>query len=176
MSRRSPGRRRLERESQGRGLTLCGLTVCGSLRSRRFARFAMALVLLAGFAAIGLAQSSPGPGAQSYPRSGQWGQMQPDQSYPGQIAGDPAMEAKRLNALNAERQKAMVADTDKLVKLAAELNEEVNGGTPSRLTEEQLRKVAEIEKLARSIREKMATSVRPAPSMMDPPAVMPNMR
>jgi hypothetical protein len=134
----------------------------------------MALVFLAGFAVIGLAQSSPG--TQSYPRSGQWGQMQPDQSYPGQIAGDPAMEAKRLNALNAERQKAMVADTDKLVKLAAELNEEVNGGNPSRLTEEQLRKVAEIEKLARSIREKMATSVRPAPSMMDPPAAMPNMR
>jgi hypothetical protein len=127
-----------------------------------------------GCAGISRAQSPQG--GQGYPR-GQIGQSpmsQADQTYPGQN-GDPAMEAKRLNALNADRQKTMVAETNKLVKLAEELNEEVNGKDLGQLSEDQLRKVAEIEKLARSIREKMSTSVRPAPSMMDQPVLLPNM-
>jgi hypothetical protein len=140
---------------------------------RRLAELAPAVVLLLGFAGIVRAQSQQA--GQGYPHGqGQWGQMQPDPSYPGQ-SGDPAMEAKRLNALNAERQKNMVADANKLVKLAAELNEEVNGRSEGQLTADQLRKVAEIEKLAHSIREKMTTSVKPAPSMMDSPALIPNL-
>jgi hypothetical protein len=144
----------------------------------RLAELTTAAVLLLGFVGIGHAQNQQA--GQGYPHGqGQWGQTQADQSYPGQ-AGDPAMEAKRLNALNAERQKNMVADTDKLVKLAAELNEEVNGKDLGQLTADQLRKVAEIEKLAHSIREKMSTSVRPPPSIMNSPmgspALIPNMR
>lgn len=142
----------------------------------RLVEFAAALMLMAGLAGIGHAQSSPPLGAQGYPR-GQWGQLptQQTETYPGQN-GDPAMEEKRLNALNTERQKAMVADANKLVKLAAELNAEINGKNLGQLTPGQLRKVAEIEKLAHNIREKMSTSVKPAPSMMDSGPLVPNMR
>ena len=73
---------------------------------------------------------------------------------------DAVMQERRWKALNAERQKSMVADTNRLVKLAAELNAEVNGPHPRALSADQLRKVAEIEKLARSIRGKMCTSVK----------------
>ena len=49
---------------------------------------------------------------------------------------------RRLSALNIERQKQMVADTNKLLKLAKELNDEVAVQMPATLTPEQLRKVA----------------------------------
>jgi hypothetical protein len=86
---------------------------------------------------------------------------------------DPMALEKRLKALNAERQKAMVADTNKLVKLAAALNAEINGKHSGELTPDQLRQVAEIEKLAHNIKEKMCTSVRPAPMMQQPPLMSP---
>lgn len=143
-------------------------------RLYRLPELAGALVLLAGFAGTARAQTQQ-VGSTSH---GQWGQLpmqQADQSYPGQNS-DRAMEEKRLNALNAERQKTMVADANKLVKLAAELNADVNGKSEGQLTADQLRKVAEIEKLAHSIREKMSTSVKPAPSMMDSPSLIPNLR
>jgi hypothetical protein len=76
---------------------------------------------------------------------------------------NPVEEEKRLRALNAERQKSMVADAAKLLKLAGELNSDVNGAAPGTLTPEQLRKAAEIEKLAHSVKEKMSTSVRTTP-------------
>jgi hypothetical protein len=75
---------------------------------------------------------------------------------------DPVEEQKRLRALNAERQKSMVSDADKLLKLARELNAEV-GADPSSLTANDLRKAGEIERLARSVKEKMSFSVGSAP-------------
>ncbi len=146
-----------------------GGTSTGRIYLRRFAELATTVALLMGCTEFSRAQNAQG--LPQGPAHG-WGQISTSQnqrSYPGEI-GDPAMEEKRLNALNAERQKAMVADTDKLVKLAAELNQEVNGKSLEQLTDDQLRKVAEIEKLAHSIREKMSTSVKPAP-MMDSPTV-----
>lgn len=85
---------------------------------------------------------------------------------------DPIMEEKRLKAMNALRQKSMLADADKLLKLATELNAEVNGTQAGNLTEEQLRKVAQIEKLARSVREKMCTSVA-SPELSPAPLAIP---
>ena len=38
---------------------------------------------------------------------------------------DPVMMERRMRALNIERQKQMVADANKLLKLARELNDEV---------------------------------------------------
>lgn len=88
------------------------------------------------------------------------------------LVGDPGnleMEAKRLDALNAARQKSLVSDTNKLVKLTAELNAQINSTRPASLTEAQMRMVAEIEKLARNIREKMCTSVKGVPGIGPPP-------
>jgi hypothetical protein len=85
---------------------------------------------------------------------------------------DTAMAERRLRALNAERQKQMVADTNKLLKLARELNDEVAAGDSDSFTADQLRKIAEIEKLAKSVKERMTSGAGEAPYMMQPPMVI----
>lgn len=61
-------------------------------------------------------------------------------------------------ALNADRQKKLVADTIKLLNLATALNAELSSANAASLTPDQLRRVAEMEKLAHSVREKMGTA------------------
>lgn len=80
----------------------------------------------------------------------------------------PANEARRLRALNAMRQKSLVADTNKLLKLAADLNAEVTSEHPDSLTFQQLHKLAEIEKLAHGVKEKMSASVMGTPAFPTP--------
>lgn len=53
-----------------------------------------------------------------------------------------------------EEQKQVARDMDRLLQLAARLNAEVASEHAARLTPEQRREAAEIEKLARSIRSK----------------------
>jgi hypothetical protein len=87
---------------------------------------------------------------------------------------DPAMVERRIRALNIERQKQIVADTDKLLKLARELNEEVAKANTGTLTPDELHKIADIEKLARNVRQRMTEGVGGAPSMLSaPPMVFP---
>lgn len=66
---------------------------------------------------------------------------------------------RELNALNIERQKEIVSDSNKLLRLARELNEEVAANSSSTLTVDQLHQIAQIEKLARGIKQKMADGV-----------------
>ena len=65
-----------------------------------------------------------------------------------------------MRALNAERQKELVADTDRLLKLTAELETEVKKNKSTSLTPDQLRQLARIEKLARSVKDKMSNPVQ----------------
>lgn len=80
---------------------------------------------------------------------------------------DSSQFEKRLSLMNAQRQKDLVADTNKLLALVKELNEEVASSNSGELSPDQLRKVAEIEKLAHSVRDKMSESVRNAPPGLD---------
>lgn len=73
--------------------------------------------------------------------------------------------AKQLRALNEERQRALVSDTARLLTLARELNGEVGAVSPDSLTAAQLRKVNEIEKLARSVKEKMSYAITGGPEI-----------
>lgn len=82
--------------------------------------------------------------------------------------GDPVVTARRMRALNAERQKSMVSDTDRLLKLAQELNSEINNSNPQALTPVELRKIGEIEKLARNVKQKMSISFAGGPSFHQP--------
>jgi hypothetical protein len=86
---------------------------------------------------------------------------------------DPILAEKRLRALNEERQKNIVSDAAKLLKMATELNSEVKSGDPASITLEQLREISEIEKLAHSVKEKMSFAVGGGPTLRDlqPPAV-----
>jgi len=96
------------------------------------------------------------------------------QNFPSQIPGqgpsrernpfaqppgsDPLYEERRLNALNADRHKSLVSDTEKLLRLAKQLDEQVASNTADGLTPKELKEIAEIEKLARNVKEKMARS------------------
>jgi hypothetical protein len=71
---------------------------------------------------------------------------------------NPIWGEKRLRALNTERQKSIVSDTDKLLKLARQLDAEIASNSTDELTDQELHKVAEIEKLARNVKAKMAQS------------------
>ncbi len=82
-------------------------------------------------------------------------------------SGDPIYQQKRLRQLNVAQHKSMVSDTDKLLKLVTELNAEISSTSPASLTPEQLRKVAEIEKLAHSVKDKMRSSVQGATLFID---------
>jgi hypothetical protein len=87
---------------------------------------------------------------------------------------DPAMVERRIRALNIQRQKQIVADTDKLLKLARELNEEVAKANTGTLTLDELHKIAEIEKLARNVRQRMTESAGEPEINMLPPIPYPN--
>lgn len=70
----------------------------------------------------------------------------------------PATLQKRLLQLEAARHKSMVADADRLQKLAAQLNaERTKRGGP--LTGDQLHNLGEIEKLAHRLKDMMREDI-----------------
>jgi hypothetical protein len=76
---------------------------------------------------------------------------------------DPNLLEKRVRSLNMERHKSVVSDTEKLLKLARQLDAEIASNSSDELTPEELRKVAEIEKLAHNVKAKMAQSFGEGP-------------
>jgi hypothetical protein len=71
---------------------------------------------------------------------------------------DPNVEKlhkQQVKALNEQRQKQLVTDTDKLLELATELKTEVGKTDKDTLSVTVIRKTEQIEKLAKSVREKM---------------------
>ena len=81
----------------------------------------------------------------------------------GPFDDDDFVARRQLKALNAERQKMMISDTVKLLKLAQELNAEIETSEGAALTPEQARKLTNIEKLARNVKRKMSESVVSGP-------------
>jgi hypothetical protein len=72
---------------------------------------------------------------------------------------DKLTTARHLRAYYLLQQQAMVRDTDRLLALATQLNAEVSSEHSGTLTREERRQAGEIEKLARSVREKMSEPV-----------------
>ena len=122
------------------------------------------LVMLVGLAAESTAangQQRPGfPQTPVQPAAGV------DNDTPG--GNSPEIE-KMLRSQNADRQKSLVSDTNKLLRLTNELNAEIARTAPDALSDDQLRKLAEIEKLAHNVKEKMSTSVRGTPAFRPGP-------
>jgi hypothetical protein len=120
---------------------------------------------------LGWAQYSP-PGG-----GGVMVQNLPNTRSQGGLGGmtdntDPLFADKRLRALNAERQKSMVSDADKLVKLARQLDAEIASNSTDEMTPEEMRKVVEIQKLAHNVKEKMAQSFGGGPQIGPSPIPM----
>jgi hypothetical protein len=64
-------------------------------------------------------------------------------------------QEKMEKARNTDRQKQLEKDTDKLLSLAKELKEEVGKSNADTLSVDVVKKAAEIEKLAKSVKERM---------------------
>ncbi|MGA8202753.1 MAG: hypothetical protein WB814_21975, partial [Candidatus Sulfotelmatobacter sp.] len=65
------------------------------------------------------------------------------------------IERDMAKKANLERQAALKADTDKLLKLATELKASVDKSNENTLSIDVLKKAEEIEKLAHSVKDKM---------------------
>jgi hypothetical protein len=106
----------------------------------------------------------------SYGQGTSFGQIHPDahNGYDGFVDSGSADQEKRLRALNADRQKGMISDADKLLKLARQLDTEIAGNKTEGLTADELRKFATIEKLARSVKQKMILSWGSEPEFHQP--------
>jgi len=65
------------------------------------------------------------------------------------------MERERLKRLNQERWTKLKDDTDEMLKLATELKQQVDASNEQMLSVSAMRKAEQIEKLAKSVKEKM---------------------
>jgi len=65
------------------------------------------------------------------------------------------VERDQMRARNKERQEQLKQDTDKLLELATELKQYVDKTNENILSVDVIKKADEIEKLAKSVREKM---------------------
>jgi hypothetical protein len=121
--------------------------------------------LLALFLLLGLPLAAQSPGLpRAYPHSAPGaGDADSDSAV------DARMEAKRIQTLNVIRQKSMVSDADKLLQLARELNDDAIAGGTTMSAPVRMRKAAEIEKLARNVRDKMTFAIG-APTEPDAPS------
>ncbi len=67
----------------------------------------------------------------------------------------PSVMARQERARNSDRQKQLVADTNKLLSLATELKTEVDKTNKDVLSVDVIKKADEIEKLAKSVKDRM---------------------
>ena len=73
---------------------------------------------------------------------------------PGE-AVNPRMEEQMAKTRNSDRQKRLVADTEKLLALATDLKQKVGKTDKNLLSVDVIKKADEIEKLAHSVKERM---------------------
>lgn len=72
---------------------------------------------------------------------------------------DTSIAERQVKMLNIERQKVIVSDTEKILALARELNSDAASGYANLSDAERMHKADEIEKLAKTVREKMIFAV-----------------
>lgn len=117
--------------------------------------------LVLGVTLLGWAQYGPSGGGPPGNVPGN----RPQNGVGTSIESDPLWGDKRIGAMNAERHKSMVSDTDKLLKLARQLDAEIASNPSEGLTPEELHKIGEIEKLAHNVKAKMAQSFGAGPQL-----------
>ncbi len=67
----------------------------------------------------------------------------------------PQMQEQQAERRNSDRQKQLVADTERLFQLAQQLRDEVGKSNKEQLSIPVIKKSEEIEKLAKSVKERM---------------------
>jgi HPt (histidine-containing phosphotransfer) domain-containing protein len=96
--------------------------------------------------------SPPSTGAQYPPYSRDIGRAG-QRDVPNEM--EQKLEREREKKLNQERQAELKRDTDKLFQLATQLKQAVAKSNENTLSLEVIKKAGEIEKLAKSVRDKM---------------------
>jgi len=86
--------------------------------------------------------------------------QQPSTPYPPRHDIDPNplspdQQAQMDKSRNSDRQRRLIADTEKLVVLANQLKVDVDKSTKDTLSVDVIKKADEIERLARSVKERM---------------------
>jgi hypothetical protein len=74
------------------------------------------------------------------------------------LSGTASIEEQQARMRNADRQKQLVDDTQRLLALANELKADVDKSTKDTLSLDVIRKADEIEKLAHNVKDKMKGS------------------
>ncbi|HEV2116690.1 MAG TPA: hypothetical protein VGR48_11730 [Terriglobales bacterium] len=117
----------------------------------------LVLLLLTGWSLPAQSQTTDEPSAPA--AGGQYPPYSRDIGRPGQPDVPTEMERKaereREKKLNQERQAELKRDTDKLFQLATQLKQAVDKSNENTLSLDVIKKAGEIEKLAKSVREKM---------------------
>ncbi len=75
------------------------------------------------------------------------------QDEPNPLDANRAQQQEKMR--NSDRQKRLVADTDKLLALATDLKQQVDKTTKDTMSVDVIKKAEEIEKLAHSVKERM---------------------
>ena len=68
---------------------------------------------------------------------------------------DDSAEVRQAKLLRVQRQKQLISDSDKLLKLATDLKQQIDNTPPEALSADSVKKAAEIEKLAHSLRQRL---------------------
>jgi hypothetical protein len=119
-------------------------------------RVALIGVVLAAASSVSVSrgQMNPPPTGRQVPGmppSPKTGIGSPDE--PGPL--DASRAEQQEKSRNSDRQKRLVADTDKLLALATDLKAQVDKSTKDTLSVDVIKKADEIEKLAHSVKERM---------------------
>lgn len=130
------------------------------LRGRIWSRIAMSLCLGGSLLPLWPARSLAGQTASQpgLPQPGTPSYSRPSLGNDPSLSPDPlgARAAVRLEHMREEeRRKRLLADTAKLVELTTQLKAEVDSTSKDELSVEVVRKAAEIEKLARDVKDRM---------------------
>jgi hypothetical protein len=118
----------------------------------------LGLVLFLALAGLSASASPSGQRDQPPPMSATTSSQGNTTTMHGAQDPDPLahrVEERMAERRNEERQKALVADTDRLLALAQQLKVEVDKSNKDMLSVEVVRRAEQIEKLAHSVKEKM---------------------
>jgi hypothetical protein len=121
----------------------------GELQMRTLRRFVLITMMFG--CAVGLGH----PQMQQNGTAGQQVPQMPNPMAPMGPELPPGQAEKQAKAQNDERQKRLVADTEKLLTLATQLHEDVAKTNKNVMSIDVIKRADEIEKLAHSVKERM---------------------
>ena len=71
------------------------------------------------------------------------------------VGVNDSAEVRQAQLLRVQRQKQLISDSDKLLKLATDLKQQIDSTPAQTLSADSMKKAAEIEKLAHNLRQQL---------------------